>query len=107
MMPDRPEAQAVRSDQRDVIRRNVVRWIRGHARPLTTLDPRAPLTDLRPLRNMVRHATVVGLGGSTRGAHELFAITHRILRFMVEQLGFRSLALEEDWTKGIQIDEYV
>jgi erythromycin esterase len=54
-------------------RETVTRWIRRHARPLTTLDPQAPLTDLLPLHPMVRHAMVVGLGGSTRGAHELFA----------------------------------
>jgi erythromycin esterase len=85
----------------------VTRWINEQALPLTTLDPQASLTDLEPLHEMVRDATVVGLGGATRGAHELSAIKHRVLRFLIEELGFRSLALEADWTKGVQLDEYV
>lgn len=88
-------------------REAAVRWVRDYAHPLTALDPEAPLTDLEPLRHMLRHATVVGLGASTRGAHELSVLDHRVLKFLVEEMGFRSLALEEDWTKGIQLDEYV
>ena len=38
---------------------------------------------------------------------ELSAIQHRALRFLVEELGFRSLALEGDDAKSIQLDEYV
>lgn len=85
----------------------VAQWIRRHARPLTTLDPRAPLTDLLPLRDTVCDATVVALGASTRQTHELSAIAHRILRLLVEEFGFRSLALEGDDETSIQLDEYV
>src|SRR5688572_21838007 len=88
-------------------RESVVRWIKSYARLLTTNDPQAPLTDLEPLRDMVRRATVVGLGRGTHGAHELTTMTHRILRFLVEHLGFRSLVIEEDWTKGVEVDEYL
>jgi erythromycin esterase len=90
-----------------VDRETAIGWLRHHAHPLTTLDPNAPIDDLRALGEMVRHATVVGFGASTRFAHEFLAIQYRVLRFLVEELGFRTLALEEDWTKGIQIDEYV
>ncbi len=85
----------------------VTRWIRDHAHPITTLDPDVPLADLEPLRDMVGDATVVALGASTRGAHELVALQHRMLRFLVEELGFRSLALEGDWATTVQFDEYV
>lgn len=81
--------------------------IRDSARPLATLDPRAPLTDLEPLRDIVGNAAVVGLGRTTHGAHEMSVLSHRILRFLVEHLGFRSLAVEENWTKGIEYDEYL
>ncbi len=56
---------------------------------------------------MVGHARVVGLGRTTHGAHELSAITLRILRLFVEQLGFRTLAIEQAWTGGILIDQYL
>jgi erythromycin esterase len=85
----------------------VINWIQQHAAPLTTTDPAAPLTDLAPLRQIVGDAQVVGLGEATHGAHELFGLKHRTVRLLVEELGFRCVALEEDWTKGFQLDEYV
>ncbi|MFC5749618.1 erythromycin esterase family protein [Actinomadura rugatobispora] len=80
-----------------------VRWIAGRARPLGTAAP----DDLEPLRALADGAAVVGLGASTRGAHEVSALQHRILRFLVEEEGFRALALEEDWTTGLLLDAHV
>jgi erythromycin esterase len=86
---------------------DVVAWIRATAHPLTSVDPGADLGDLEPLRAIAGHATVVGLGGSTRQAHELLAVQHRIVRFLVEQLGFRAVALEMSATVGHRLDEHV
>src|SRR6266536_2721685 len=85
----------------------VTAWIRQHATPLATTDPTAPLTDLAPLPQVVGDAQVVGLGESTHGAHEQFALKHRVVRLLVEKLGFGCVALEEDWTKGLQLDQYL
>ncbi|MFI7146192.1 erythromycin esterase family protein [Nonomuraea sp. NPDC050022] len=79
-------------------------WINRHAHPL---DSRDPLPDLRPLRDIVRDATVVALGASTRQAHELSVSAHRMVRFLVEELGFRSLALEGDDPARVGLDDYV
>jgi erythromycin esterase len=95
----------LRRDAGDIDR--VTTWIVENAHPLTTVDPRAPLVDLAPLADMVGDASVVGVGRPTHGAHELSTLTHRVVRLLVERLGFRSLALEEDWTTGIPIDEYL
>jgi erythromycin esterase len=86
---------------------DVTGWIAENAYPLTTVDPRAPLDDLEPLVDMVGDASIVGLARSTHGAHELSTLSHRVLRVLVERLGFRSLALEENWTTGIPIDEHL
>jgi erythromycin esterase len=82
-------------------------WLQGQAKPLDTTDPAAPLGDLRPLRRMVGDVVMVGLGESTHGAHEQFTLKHRIVRLLVEQLGFRSFAMEEDWATGIDLNRYV
>jgi erythromycin esterase-like protein len=74
----------------------VANWIRHNASQLTTIDPTAPLDDLAPLRRMVGDAQVVGLGESTHGAREAFTLKHRMLRLLVEELGFRSVAWEDD-----------
>src|SRR5829696_1191435 len=85
----------------------VTGWVRRNARPLATFDPAAPLDDLAPLGPRVRGAAVVGVGGTTGGAHELSALTHRILRYLVEHHGIRALAIEDDWRIGRALDDHV
>ncbi|MEV4165494.1 erythromycin esterase family protein [Nonomuraea dietziae] len=82
-------------------------WIRNQAHPLGTHDPLAPLTDLRPLLDMVGEARIVALGAATRQAREPAALAHRMLRLLVEERGFRSLALEGDDPERVGLAEYV
>ena len=69
------------------------------------LDP--PFDDLAPLANRARDATVVALGSATRQSHELSVLTHRVMRFLIDKHGFRSLALEGDEAASIDFDRYV
>lgn len=82
-------------------------WLRRNADPVTTADPAAGLADLQGLRRSAAGATVVGLGESVHGAAQLTTLKHRALRVLVEQLGFRSIAWEEDWTTGVRVDAYL
>ena len=34
-------------------------------------------------------------------------LKHLNLRFLVEELGFGTIAWEEDWTTGLEIDQYI
>lgn len=77
------------------------------AHPLAALDPTASLTDLEPLHGMARDANVVALGVAARDTHELSLLSHRILRFLVTERGFRALLIEGDDPVSIALDEYV
>jgi erythromycin esterase-like protein len=85
----------------------VTRWVTHNASALDTVDPTGPLSDLRPLRRSVDDAFVVGLGESAHGAAEETQLKHRVLRLLVERMGFRTVAWEEDWTTGLLIDRYI
>lgn len=85
----------------------VTHWVGQHAHPLSASDPGQPLTDLAPVRQLVGPARVVALGAATRDTHELSVTAHRILRFLVEHSGFRSLVLEGDDATSAALDEYV
>lgn len=89
------------------VRAEVTEWIRQYGLPLSTADADAPLRDLEPIAGMVGDADVVGIGPSTYGGHEQFTQTHRIIRILVERLGFRTVATEEDWDVIRELDHYV
>ena len=72
-----------------------------------SLDLDAPFADLDPLTNRVRDAKIVALGSSVRHSHELSTLTDRVMRFLIEQHGFRSLALEGDEAASVDLDTYV
>jgi erythromycin esterase len=82
-------------------------WLNRHAVPLARTDAGGSVGDLRPLRGIVHDAQVVGLGESVHGTHEQFTLKHRAARFLVERMGFRTLAWEENWGSGVVIDRYV
>ncbi|MFI6584363.1 erythromycin esterase family protein [Embleya sp. NPDC050493] len=77
------------------------------AHPLRTTEPRGGLADLRPFGRMVGDARVVGLGEATHSSHEFFTVKHRVLRYLVEEKGFRAFALEAAWSTGLRLDAYV
>ncbi|WP_328726446.1 erythromycin esterase family protein [Streptomyces sp. NBC_00259] len=77
------------------------------ARPLRTTEPHGDLNDLRPFGQMVGNAQVVGMGEATHSSHEFFTMKHRVLRYLVENKGFRAFALETSWSSGLRIDEYL
>ncbi|GAA5129211.1 erythromycin esterase family protein [Pseudonocardia adelaidensis] len=82
-------------------------WIAANASAVTVTSPEGPLDDLAPLRNAIGNAEIVGLGESVHGAAEELTLKHRALQVLVEQLGFRSVAWEEDWTTGRRINDYL
>ncbi len=82
-------------------------WVSANASSLATVRPADPLDDLAPVRAAAAGADVVGLGESVHGAAQELTLKHRALRVLVEQLGFRSVAWEEDWTTGRRINDFI
>ena len=80
--------------------------IRGHAVPLTHLDPAAPLNDLEPLRDIIGNARVVAIGEHSHFIKEFALMRRRILRFLVERCGFTVLAFEYGFSEGFPLDAW-
>ncbi|MFG3105149.1 erythromycin esterase family protein [Streptomyces tendae] len=85
----------------------VTEWIRKNSHVLVNRKPDEPLDDLRPLAPLVRDARIVALGAAARQTHELSDVAHRIVRLLVGEEGFRSLALEGDDPGRLSLDVYV
>ena len=71
-------------------------WVAANAVPLR-VDPLADGADLVPLAAAIGDAQVVGLGEAVHGVAEETTVKHRLLRLLVEQAGFRSVAWEDDY----------
>lgn len=81
-------------------------WLKGHATPLSHLDPAAPLDDLEPLRDILNGVRVVALGEHSHFVSEFAAMRQRILRFLVERCGFTALAFEYGFCEAIPLDAW-
>jgi erythromycin esterase len=83
-------------------------WTTENAIAADSLDPRAPLDDLEPLSEVIGDARVVAIGESAHYVREFYLLRHRLLRFLVERLGFTVYALEAaPFTEAHAIDAWV
>jgi erythromycin esterase len=85
----------------------VVAWIKDHAVPLKTAEAENGFDDMQPLKKLVGDARVVALGEATHGSREFFQLKHRMLEFLVEELGFTVFAIEANWPECMAINDYV
>ncbi|MBF6437562.1 erythromycin esterase family protein [Nocardia cyriacigeorgica] len=81
-------------------------WLRARARPLRT-ESDAVGADLDPLIARLAEASVVGIGESTRFSRQTFGVRERIFRALVQQHGFRALAIQDGARSGERLDAYV
>lgn len=82
-------------------------WLQERAIPVATVQPGSGLADLRPLKAVIGDARIVALGEATHGTHEFYTMRHRVIEFLVAEMGFTLLALEAPWPATRCIDEYV
>src|SRR5215216_1752619 len=65
---------------------------------------------LRPIDDLIElvgDASFVLLGEASHGTHEFYALRARLTRRLVEERGFRGLALEADWPAAARVNRYV
>jgi erythromycin esterase len=82
-------------------------WLSRNVVPFQTVDPAESLNELEPLRAIVGDAHVVALGEATHGTREFFRMKSRIVRFLVERMGFDAFAIEATWPEANRLDHYV
>lgn len=82
-------------------------WLKEEGHVLDTLNPRAALDDLEPLREIVGNARVVSIGEATHGTKEFYQIKHRIFRFLVNEMNFTAFAVEATMPEAFKLNEYV
>ena len=76
--------------------------LRRHARPLT-----GRADDYDSLLEVIGDTQFVLLGEASHGTHEFYFERARITRRLIEEKGFRIVAVEADWPDAYRVDRYV
>ncbi|MCC3764056.1 erythromycin esterase family protein [Glycomyces sp. TRM65418] len=82
----------------DTTNEQVRQWIKANAHPLD---------DLSALPAIIGDAAIVGIGETTRAAHEIDRLRLRMFQVMVDELGFRALAIKDGEIIGERLDDLV
>lgn len=84
-----------------------IRWLDGRAVTLAGVCPDETLDDLEPLGHAVRDARVVAIGENAPFIREFGQLRERVLRYLVERLGFTLLSYEYGFSEGVRVDAWV
>lgn len=82
-------------------------WLAANAIRLDTVEPGQGFADMQPLKKIIGKARIVSLGEATHGTREFFQLKHRMLEFLVNEMGFNLFAIEATMPESFDINEYV
>ncbi|WP_108867986.1 erythromycin esterase family protein [Aquimarina aquimarini] len=86
---------------------SVISWIKNTSIPLQSVKATTGLTDLMGLKPILKDVQVVGLGETSHGSKEIFQMKHRMLEFLVKEMGFTIFAIEASHIGCKPINDYV
>jgi erythromycin esterase len=84
-----------------------ITWLKSHLVPLTSASTSAPASELDALNTMIGTARIVGLGEATHGTSQFFSLKDRILRHLVQNMGFTRFAIEATSPEADEVNRYV
>ncbi|MBS0196696.1 MAG: erythromycin esterase family protein [Planctomycetes bacterium] len=82
-------------------------WVKRRAIPFATSQAGHGLEDLHPLKAVIGDARIVALGEPTHGTREAFQMKHRLLEYLVEELGFSVFSIEANMPEAYALNAYV
>jgi erythromycin esterase-like protein len=75
--------------------------------PLAAVQPRSGFEDLQALKPILEGKRIVALGEATHGTREFFQMKHRMLEFLVTEMGFTHFGMETGSETAVVIDDYI
>jgi erythromycin esterase len=82
-------------------------WLKANCQPFHNSKLLSDHADLACLKGLVGDARVVALGEATHGTKEFFQMKHRILEYLVTEMGFNMFAIEATWPESNLMNDYV
>ena len=82
-------------------------WINTNAQPINSVDAGSTTDDLQIFKAILKDVRIVGLGEATHGSSVFFRMKHRMLEFLVKEMGFTSFYIEASMSRCTYINDYV
>jgi len=82
-------------------------WALKNSQEIETLELTENQDDLYLLKQIVGEAEVVCLGESRHDIHEQFKLKHRFIKYLVEEMNFRTFVLEASFPYSNKINDYI
>jgi len=104
-----PEDDLFSPDAADDIiaeRDQLVNLIKGEVSSISSSNPTENFMELEVL-DQLAGTRIIGMGEASHGTKEFFEMKHKMLRYFVEQHGYRGIIMEADFGECLKINEYV
>jgi erythromycin esterase len=82
-------------------------WLAANAIRLDSVEAGHGFVDMQPLKQVVGTSRIVALGEATHGSREFFQLKHRMLEFLVTEMGFNLFGIEATMPEAFDINRYV
>ena len=86
---------------------DLVKALNSKLIPIKTLSPDSDYSDLQPLKAILKDKGIVGLGEATHGTHDFFVYKHRMLEFLVKEMGYKAFVIEANFAGAQTMNDYV
>ncbi len=85
----------------------VIEWVSKNAIRFNSVSPGSSPEDLAPLKEMIAGVRIVSLGEPTHGNKEIFQLKHRMIKYLVTEMGYNIFALECPLGEAFDVNRYV
>lgn len=75
--------------------------------PLKSTELTIDNSDLEALKYQLKDKLIIGLGEATHGTHEFFTMKHRMVEFLVKEMGFKTFVIEADFAGAQAMNDYI
>jgi erythromycin esterase-like protein len=102
-----PTIQAIVQFHPDRASAAVLKALQENTFQLISVDAGQGFDDLQPLKPLLTGKRIVALGEATHGTSQFFRMKHRMVEFLVIEMGFRHFGMELSPENGRLLDEYI
>ena len=82
-------------------------WLIKNVKPLKTTKAENGFDDLQFLKPLLKDKELIGLGEATHGTSEFFQMKHRLVEFLVTEMGYRAFAIEASMADCESVNDYI